>query len=140
MEIEMKLRSIILLVCVIFGCLVVASPSYARLISLAQNVGHDQLKAACGAAGGEFSDAPDGGGGYGCGTNCKGGKGSACYVACDKGGSCVGQTPGRLVANVTLVQFLSGEFIREVVVAPDDTGTPNHKSPAPGAPGSPGIQ
>ena len=77
---------------------------------------------------GQFSDAPEGGG-YACGTNCKGGKGTQCYVACDSGGSCVGQTPGRLFANVTLGQFLSGDFIGEVPITPEDRNTQKHNSP-----------
>ncbi len=129
----MKLRSFALLLSLLLGCLVFAAPANAKLIDIKAHVGHDQLQAACGAAGGQFSESPDGNG-YGCGTNCKGGPGTNCYVACDNGGKCVGQTPGRLVADVTLVDFLRGTFIRDAVVLPDDTGTPNHDHSGPAAP------
>ena len=126
----MNLRSLLLLVVFLLACVAGATPSYAKLISLAQHVGKGELQSACDAAGGEFSNAPDGSGGCGCGTNCKGGKGTNCYVACDSGGKCVGQTPGRLVANVTLLQFLSGEFIRPLPTTSDDSGTPSHNAPS----------
>jgi len=98
----MKLRSLLLLIAFVGACAAALTPSYAKMISIAQHVGHDQLQSACNAAGGDFTEAPEGGG-YGCGTNCKGGKGTSCYVACGSDGKCVGQVPGRLVANVTLV-------------------------------------
>jgi len=128
LEMMMKSHSILMVMALILAVLVGTSPSYAKLISLTQNVSHSQLQSACNAAGGQFSDAPEGGG-YACGTNCKGGKGTQCYVACDSGGSCVGQTPGRLFANVTLGQFLSGDFIGEVPITPEDRNTQKHNSP-----------
>ena len=137
----MKLRSILLVLGLIVAALGAASPSYARTFELHQNVSHGQLQSACNAAGGSFSDAPDGSG-YACGTNCKGGPGTNCYVACDNGGKCTGVTPGRLVANVTLLQFLRGSMIAPLALSDEDTGTPLRKHPAPDAPppvSTPGV-
>ena len=52
----------------------------------------DEIKSACGKAGGSFSqDAA----GYGCGTNCHGGPGTDCLVSCKNGQACVAQVIGR---------------------------------------------
>lgn len=146
LEMIMKSRSIILLLALFVLSLSIASPSYARTFDLTQNVSHGQLQSACNAAGGTFSDAPDGSG-YACGTNCKGGKGTNCYVACGNDGKCVGSTPGRLIANVTLGQLFSGAYVRNAIALPDDSGTPSHTpsaasqpDPAPTPAGVPVLQ
>jgi hypothetical protein len=96
-----------------------AGASYAKGIDIAY-VGPTQLYAACQKAGGDFSTAP---GTYGCTKQNCDGKGGMCSVACgtvDK--KCVGATPGHLVANVTLNEFLTAAHIAPLVTSAEDTG------------------
>ncbi len=51
----------------------------------------EQIKAVCEKTGGRFSQDKVG---YGCGTNCKGARGTACTVFCKEGERCVVQVTG----------------------------------------------
>lgn len=51
----------------------------------------DELKAICAKAGGKFSQDS---GGYGCGTDCRGGAGTDCTVFCKPDQKCVAQVIG----------------------------------------------
>ena len=50
----MKSHSILMVMALILAVLVGTSPSYAKLISLTQNVSHSQRQSACNAAGASF--------------------------------------------------------------------------------------
>jgi len=104
--------------------LLAASPSWAKGVDIAY-VGPTQLYAACQKAGGDFSTAP---GTYGCTKDNCDGKGGTCAVACgtvDK--KCVGMTPGRIVVNETLPEFLTAAHVAPLLLPMgDDAGTPSH--------------
>ena len=51
----------------------------------------DDVKAVCDKVGGHFTQDSNG---FGCGTNCHGGPGTACVVYCRTGEKCVAQTMG----------------------------------------------
>src|SRR5689334_11138803 len=107
-----------LLLCLAFFTLG-AGASYAKGIDLAY-VGPTQLYAACQKAGGDFSTAP---GTYGCNKNNCDGKGGTCSVACGTADhKCVGSTPGHLVADVTLLEFLTAAHIAPLVTPAGDAG------------------
>jgi hypothetical protein len=66
---------------IVLGCvaaLVLAIPAGAAEVGL-QKSSADELKATCEKVGGSFSNDS---GGYGCGTDCRGGKGTDCTVFC----------------------------------------------------------
>jgi hypothetical protein len=65
-------------------------PSWARDVSLHKHSA-DELKSVCAKVGGSFSQ---GGGVYGCGTNCNGGPGTDCMVNCDASQTCTAQVIG----------------------------------------------
>jgi hypothetical protein len=68
-----------------------ASPSSAAEVNLAK-ASAEQLKAICQKVGGSFSQS---GNGYGCGTDCAGGKGSDCTVFCSNTANrCTAQVGG----------------------------------------------
>ena len=76
---------------ILIGVLGVAGPAMARDVHL-HKYSMDEMKTACTKAGGKFSQ---GGGLYGCGTDCHGGPGTACIVTCKEGGKrCIAQDMG----------------------------------------------
>lgn len=81
-------RSIALLV--LGGSLALAGAASARDIHLPKT-GADELKQVCDKVGGSFSQ---GTARYGCGTDCKGGKGTDCVVTCEPDKRCDGQVIG----------------------------------------------
>jgi len=75
---------------ILSATLALAAPSLARDITLPKT-SPDQLKAACGKAGGNFSqDAQH----YGCGTDCQGKPGTDCTVTCSADQKCTAQVIG----------------------------------------------
>ena len=83
---------------ILVGVLGLSSPSLARDITLRKHTA-DEIKSACDQAGGRFSQDTKG---YGCGTNCHGGRGTDCTVFCPNGERCVVQViGGRRPHNVT---------------------------------------
>jgi hypothetical protein len=80
--------SVVILVGIISTGLV--NPSPAREIHL-QKRSIEDIKSVCAKVGGEFSQDSRG---YGCGTNCKGGPGTACIVYCPTGQRCIAQVIG----------------------------------------------
>jgi hypothetical protein len=79
------------------GLLASATPALAIDTKLAKAT-VDEVKAVCEKVGGRFSQDAKG---YGCGTNCHGGAGTACIVNCREGERCVAQmTRGRRPHNL----------------------------------------
>ncbi len=76
--------------CVLIAGLGLSSPSLARDMRLEKQT-PDQLKAVCDKVKGSFSQDKSG---YGCGTDCKGGPGTACMVYCQPDKKCVAQVVG----------------------------------------------
>jgi len=81
-------------------------PSLATKLVPMQNHTSDEIKSACGKAGGDYTETPDGG--YGCSTNCHGGSGGDCIVACKKDHSCTGAVPGRAGPTASPLNVLRG--------------------------------
>ena len=75
---------------VVGGTLLVAGAAFARDLKLPKT-GADELQKICTAVGGSFSPGTDR---YGCGTDCKGGKGTDCLVTCAPNASCTAQIIG----------------------------------------------
>ncbi len=75
---------------ILIGSLGLGTSALARDIYFAKQT-PDEIKAVCEKTGGRFSQDPVG---YGCGTNCKGGRGTACTVFCKEGEKCVVQVTG----------------------------------------------
>jgi hypothetical protein len=75
---------------ILLGIIGFSTPSFASDIYLGKHTAAD-LEAICTKAGGKFSQAS---GGYGCGTDCHGGVGTACSVYCPTGEKCVAQVMG----------------------------------------------
>ena len=75
---------------VLSGTLVLAGAAQARDIRLPKTSA-DDLQKICTSVGGSFSPGTDR---YGCGTDCKGGKGTDCLVTCTPDGPCNGQVIG----------------------------------------------
>jgi len=75
---------------VLIGTLAVSGPSLARDIHL-QKTSAAELKQTCAKVGGSFSQGPQR---YGCGTDCKGGPGTACVVTCEADRRCIAQVMG----------------------------------------------
>jgi hypothetical protein len=87
------LEPVVRAVTVIFAGIVslgFVSPSLARETYLHKRSIED-IKSICDKVGGEFSRDSRG---YGCGTNCKGGPGTACVVYCPTGQRCIAQVIG----------------------------------------------
>jgi hypothetical protein len=67
------------------------SPTVAAEVNL-RKASAEQLRAACQKAGGSFSQSESG---YGCGTDCHGGKGTDCVVFCPNNAThCTAQVGG----------------------------------------------
>ncbi len=75
---------------VLIGALAVSAPAMARDIYLPKTSA-EALKATCDKIGGSFSQDPKR---YGCGTDCKGGKGTDCIVSCEPDRRCIAQVIG----------------------------------------------
>jgi hypothetical protein len=75
---------------ILIGVVGLAGAAAARDVHT-QKYSMDELKSACEKAGGKFSQ---GGGLYGCGTDCHGGPGTACIVTCGEGKRCTAQLMG----------------------------------------------
>ena len=75
---------------VLSGTLVLAGAAQARDLRLPKTSA-DDLQKICTAVGGSFSPGADR---YGCGTDCKGGKGTDCLVTCSPDKPCTGQIIG----------------------------------------------
>jgi hypothetical protein len=75
---------------ILLGIIGFSTPCFASDIYLGKHTAAD-LEAICTKAGGKFSQ---GSGGYGCGTDCHGGVGTACSVYCPTGEKCVAQVMG----------------------------------------------
>jgi L-aminopeptidase/D-esterase-like protein len=75
---------------ILIGALATSGLSFANDINLEKQT-PEQLKSACNQAGGKFSQDSHG---YGCGTNCTGGPGTACTVSCEPDKKCVAQVMG----------------------------------------------
>ena len=75
---------------VLSGTLALCGTALARDIHL-QKMSADALKQVCDKVGGSFSQDPQR---YGCGTDCKGGKGTDCTVSCVAGQRCIAQVIG----------------------------------------------
>jgi len=74
----------------LIGALGVSGPAAARPIHLSKQT-VEQIKSACEKVGGKFSQDSNG---YGCGTNCHGGTGTACIVFCTADAGCTAQVSG----------------------------------------------
>ena len=83
----MRVSSAIILLTVTLG---LTGPSVAREIHLKKQT-IDQIKSVCDKVGGKFSQDSRG---YGCGTDCKGGPGTACIVYCPTDHRCIAQVIG----------------------------------------------
>jgi hypothetical protein len=75
---------------VLSGALVLGGAAQASDVRLPKTSA-DELQKICTAAGGSFSPGADR---YGCGTDCKGGKGTDCVVTCAPDKRCTGQVIG----------------------------------------------
>jgi hypothetical protein len=75
---------------VLIAALCLSASCFASDVNL-QKQTPEQLKSACDVAGGKFSQDSRG---YGCGTNCTGGPGTACTVFCEPDKKCVAQAMG----------------------------------------------
>jgi hypothetical protein len=76
---------------ILLGAVALGRPCLAVEASMGKH-SVEELKGVCEKAGGSFSQDA---GGYGCGTNCKGGPGTDCTVACKTDQPCYAQTMGR---------------------------------------------
>jgi len=74
----------------LIAALCLSAPCFAADVNL-QKQTPEQLKSACDQAGGKFSQDTRG---YGCGTDCAGGQGTACTVFCEPDKKCVAQVMG----------------------------------------------
>lgn len=83
----MRVSSAIVILIVTLG---LTGPSAARDIRLHKRT-LDEIESVCEKVGGEFSQDSRG---YGCGTNCKGGPGTACTVYCLTDHRCIAQVIG----------------------------------------------
>ena len=75
---------------VVSGTLLVAGAAFARDLKLPKTSA-DELQKICTSVGGSFSPGTDR---YGCGTDCKGGKGTDCLVTCSPDKPCTAQIIG----------------------------------------------
>ena len=75
---------------ILIGVLGLAGAAAARDVHV-KKYSMDELKSACEKANGKFSQ---GGGLYGCGTDCHGNPGTACIVTCREGKRCIAQLMG----------------------------------------------
>ena len=75
---------------VLMGALGCGGAALASDIALHKHTPED-VKAVCAKAGGSFSESA---GSYGCGTDCKGGKGTDCLVTCAPDKPCTAQVIG----------------------------------------------
>jgi hypothetical protein len=75
---------------VLLGAVAISDPALANEVSLHKHSA-DELKNICQKTGGKFSQDASG---YGCGTNCHGGPGTDCIVACKADQNCTGQVIG----------------------------------------------
>ena len=75
---------------VLSGSLVIGTAAMARDLHL-QKTSAAELKQICEKVGGSYSE---GGARYGCGTDCKGGKGTDCIVSCQADKPCDAQVFG----------------------------------------------
>ena len=75
---------------VLSGTLIIAGAALARDLRLPKTSA-DDLQKICTSVGGSFSPGTDR---YGCGTDCKGGKGTDCLVTCAPDRSCTAQVIG----------------------------------------------
>jgi hypothetical protein len=77
---------------ILTGALALSAPSWAIDTRLAKT-SVEEIKSICEKVGGSFTQDA---GGYGCGTDCHGGPGTACIVNCKPDQKCVAQvTRGR---------------------------------------------
>jgi len=83
------MRSLTALI-VLSGTLIMAGAVQARDLRLPKTSA-DDLQKICTSVGGSFSPGTDR---YGCGTDCKGGKGTDCLVTCAPDKPCTGQVIG----------------------------------------------
>ena len=82
---------ILLTLLIALGLAVTTRPSAAAEVTL-QKTSAEGLKAVCEKVGGSFSQADSG---YGCGTDCHGGKGTDCVVFCPTSAKrCTAQVDG----------------------------------------------
>jgi hypothetical protein len=82
-----RVLTAIIVLTVTFG---LAGPSLAREVYLHKRT-IDEIKSVCDKVGGKFSQDSRG---YGCGTDCKGGPGTACIVYCPTDHKCIAQVIG----------------------------------------------
>jgi len=82
-----RVSSVIVVLIVTLG---LTGPSAAKEIYLHKRT-LDEVKSICDKVGGKFSQDSRG---YGCGTNCKGGPGTACIVYCPTDHRCIAQVIG----------------------------------------------
>jgi hypothetical protein len=88
------LRYGFVLVAFSFICMA-GGPAYAEKVELSKRYSKDELKSACPAAGGTYTEGP---GGYGCEKQCTS-SGEYCTISCpNNSNSCYGDTPGRVLA------------------------------------------